>query len=67
MSAIFLVAAVHLLRHLGEEGAASRIQEATSAVLEEGRAVTPELGGEARLSEMTAAIVARMPPAGPAR
>ena len=52
-----LVPAVHMLRHLGEEEAADRIMAALSAVLREGRAVTPDLGGTARLSEMASAIM----------
>jgi isocitrate dehydrogenase (NAD+) len=59
-----LVPAVHMLRHLGEAQAADRIMAGVSAVLREGRALTPDLGGSGRTSEMCAAVVAAMPPPG---
>jgi isocitrate dehydrogenase (NAD+) len=59
-----LLPAVHMLRHLGEEAAADRIMAGLSAVLEEGAVVTRDLGGSAATSEMVAAIIGRMPPAG---
>jgi len=60
-----LIPAVHLLRHLGEDGAAERIMAGVSAVLTEGKTVTPDLGGEAHTSEMITAVISRMPPAAP--
>ncbi len=56
-----LVPAVHMLRHLGEGGAAERILAATSAVLDAGKAVTPDLGGSATTTEMIAAVIAALP------
>jgi isocitrate dehydrogenase (NAD+) len=58
-----LVPAVHLLRHIGEPEAAGRIGAGISAVLVEGKILTPDLGGASHLSEMASAIIARMPPA----
>jgi isocitrate dehydrogenase (NAD+) len=50
--------AIALLRHLGEGAAADRIATAVTRVLEERRAVTPDLGGTASTQEMATAIVA---------
>jgi isocitrate dehydrogenase (NAD+) len=58
-----------MLRHLGEIGAAERVEAALYAVLAEGRAVTYDLGGTAGTSEMADAIVGWLtsgPPATPA-
>jgi isocitrate dehydrogenase (NAD+) len=52
--------AIALLRHIGEAVAADRIASAVTGVLEEGKAVTPDLGGSASTREMAAAIVARL-------
>jgi len=60
-----LVPAVHMLRHLGESGAADRIMTAAGRVLGEGRALTPELGGRATLSAMIDAIAGELPAAAP--
>ncbi|MBI3451217.1 MAG: NAD-dependent isocitrate dehydrogenase [Acidobacteria bacterium] len=55
-----LIPAVHMLDHLGEGEAAARIMSSVSAVLVEGKAVTADLGGTAKTSEMAAAIVAKL-------
>jgi isocitrate dehydrogenase (NAD+) len=49
-----------MLRHLDETEAADRIMAGVSAVLHDGRVLTTDLGGEARTSEMAAAIIAKM-------
>ncbi|MBN2027926.1 MAG: isocitrate/isopropylmalate dehydrogenase family protein [Actinobacteria bacterium] len=49
-----------MLHHIGEEEAARRVYEATTAVIAEGKTVTYDLGGEARTSEMADAIIARL-------
>lgn len=49
-----------LLEFLGARRAARRIQKAVAAVLEEGAVRTPDLGGRARTTEMTAAILGRL-------
>ena len=55
-----LIPAVAMLRHLGENDAAERIMAGVGRVLTEGRMVTPDLGGGARLTEMTEAIIGAM-------
>jgi isocitrate dehydrogenase (NAD+) len=52
--------AVALLRHIGETAAAERIAAAVTRVLEERRALTPDLGGDAGTGEMIAAVIAAM-------
>ncbi len=49
-----------MLEHLGEKAAAGLVSGAVRAVLAEGRVVTPDLGGKARTSEVTEAVLARM-------
>jgi isocitrate dehydrogenase (NAD+) len=53
-----ILAAVMLLRHIGEREAADRIERAVHAVLEKGERTTPDLGGHATTTEMTEAIIA---------
>jgi isocitrate dehydrogenase (NAD+) len=55
-----ILSAVMLLRYIGEDEAALRIEAALGAVLRAGRPVTADLGGSARTTEMTAAIVMRL-------
>jgi isocitrate dehydrogenase (NAD+) len=52
-----LTPAGDLLRYLGEDHAADRIQAAVTEVLEQGEALTPDLGGTATTVEMTDAII----------
>jgi len=49
-----------MLEHLGEKAAAGLVSGAIRAVLAEGRVLTPDLGGKARTSEVTEAVLARM-------
>jgi len=49
-----------MLEYLGERKAAERIRVATEKVLEEGKAVTYDLGGRAKTSEMGAAIAEKV-------
>jgi tartrate dehydrogenase/decarboxylase/D-malate dehydrogenase len=49
-----------MMEHLGEKAAADLIDAAVRAVLAEGRVLTPDLGGTARTSEVTEAVLARM-------
>jgi isocitrate dehydrogenase (NAD+) len=53
-----LLSALLMLRHIGEDDAAARIQRALYAVLDAGRARTRDLGGTSSTSEFTAAICA---------
>jgi len=49
-----------MLEFLGEKQAADLIMSAIKAVLTEGRALTPDLGGQARTSQVTEAVLAEM-------
>jgi tartrate dehydrogenase/decarboxylase / D-malate dehydrogenase len=51
-----------MLEFLGEKPAAARIDAAIRAVLAEGRVLTPDLGGSARTSELTAAVLDALRP-----
>ena len=55
-----MLSGVLLLRHIGEQAAAKRIEDAIRAVIAEGRTVTYDLGGSAGTSEFADAIVARL-------
>jgi isocitrate dehydrogenase (NAD+) len=55
-----IMAAVLMLRHLGEKEAARRIEAALAAQIHEGKTVTPDLGGAAGTREMAAALVRRI-------
>ncbi len=57
-----VLAGVMMLRHIGEESAADRIENAVSAVLKEGKSVTKDLKTEGYVgtTEMTDAIVAKL-------
>ena len=55
-----ILSAVMMLRYLGEAGAATRIEAALSAVLEDPRLVTPDLGGTGGTRKMTEAILERL-------
>ena len=49
---------VMMLEHLGEPAAATRLMQAIERVTADPRFHTPDLGGEARTDEVTAAVVA---------
>jgi isocitrate dehydrogenase (NAD+) len=51
-----MLSGVLLLRHIGEQGAAKRVEDAIRAVIAEGRTVTYDLGGSAGTSEFADAI-----------
>ena len=55
-----LLAAVMMLRHLGEHAAAEKIQAALDAVVREGREVTPDLGGSLGTEQFVDALIARL-------
>lgn len=48
--------AAMMLRHMGYEEAALRIEKAVDSVLIKGEKVTPDLGGKATTQEVTDAI-----------
>jgi len=49
-----------MLRHIGEQAAAQRVEDAIRGVIAEGRTVTYDLGGSAGTSDFADAIVARL-------
>ena len=55
-----ILSAVMLLRYIGENAAADRIESALTAVLSEKKQVTRDLGGTAGTRAMTQAIVAKL-------
>jgi isocitrate dehydrogenase (NAD+) len=55
-----ILSGVLMLRHLGEQAAAERVEDATRAVIAEGTATTYDLGGSAGTREFADAIVARL-------
>lgn len=46
-----------LLRHVNEQDAARRVEQAVETVVADGRHLTPDLGGDASTDEMTDAII----------
>jgi isocitrate dehydrogenase (NAD+) len=52
-----LMSAILMLRHLGEMGAAARIEDALYLVYRERKVLTRDLGGTASTSEFTAAVI----------
>jgi isocitrate dehydrogenase (NAD+) len=52
-----LMSAIMMLRHLGEMGAALRIEEALHRVYREGKSLTRDVGGKASTAEFTAAVI----------
>ena len=57
--AMILTAAL-MLRHLGEEEAAQRVERAVAEVLREGKTVTPDLRGTAGTAAMGRAIAEKV-------
>jgi isocitrate dehydrogenase (NAD+) len=55
-----MLSGVLMLRHLGEQAAADRVETAIREVIAEGRDVTYDLGGQAGTSEMADAIIGRL-------
>jgi isocitrate dehydrogenase (NAD+) len=55
-----LLSGLMLLEHMGEKHIANRIRAAAVTVIAEGKTVTPDLGGMASTSEMTAAIISKL-------
>ena len=55
-----ILTGVLMLHYIGEEEAARRIYDATTAVIAEGKTVTYDLGGEAGTSQMADAIIAKL-------
>jgi isocitrate dehydrogenase (NAD+) len=55
-----MLSGVLMLRHLGEQAAAERVEDAIRSVIAEGRTVTYDLGGSGGTSDFADAIVARL-------
>jgi isocitrate dehydrogenase (NAD+) len=55
-----MLSGVLLLRHIGQQAAAGRVEDAIRSVLAEGRTVTYDLGGTAGTSDYADAIVKRL-------
>src|ERR687890_120075 len=55
-----ILSGVLMLRHLGEQSAAERVEGALRAVIADGRRTTYDLGGNAGTSEFADAIIERM-------
>jgi len=55
-----LMSGIMMLRHIGENHAADRIQKAMLAVFAEGKYLTKDLGGNAKTNEFARAIVEKM-------
>ena len=55
-----ILSGVLMLRHLGEQAAAERVETALREVIAEGRRTTYDLGGEAGTSEFADAIIERL-------
>jgi isocitrate dehydrogenase (NAD+) len=60
-----MLSGVLMLRHLGEQEAAERVEAAIRAVIADGETVTYDLGGTAGTSEFATAIVERLAAATP--
>lgn len=55
-----ILSSVLMLKHIGERAAADRLLAATARVIEEGKAVTFDLGGQAGTREMAEEIAAKI-------
>jgi isocitrate/isopropylmalate dehydrogenase len=55
-----ILSAAMMLDHLGATGAAQRVERAVAAVLADGRARTPDLGGKSSTVEVTDAILDKL-------
>ncbi len=55
-----ILSGVMMLRHLGEEAAAARIEQAVLGLLREGREVTADLGGTLSTDDFTCAVIDRL-------
>ena len=49
-----------MLHHLGEASAAQRLRGAIERVMQDGKALTPDLGGSAKTKDYVAALKAAM-------
>jgi isocitrate dehydrogenase (NAD+) len=57
-----LMSGIMMLKHLGEQGAAQRIEAALEKVYREAKHVTRDLGGKATTAEFTEAVISALSP-----
>ena len=55
-----IISGILMLRHLKEDAAADRIEDALTQVFREGRVLTYDLGGKAKCSEFTDYVISKM-------
>lgn len=55
-----ILSSVMMLKHIGENEAAARIESAVESVLKEGKILTCDLGGDASTSEFTDEIISKL-------
>lgn len=55
-----ILSAALMLAHLGEAEAAAKITQAVTAVIAEGKALTPDMGGNASTEEFADAVIAKL-------
>lgn len=55
-----ILSGVMMLRHIGEEEAADKIEKAVEAVLKEGKYLTCDLGGDTRTHEFAEVVISKM-------
>jgi isocitrate dehydrogenase (NAD+) len=55
-----VLSAAMMLRHLGEDVAARRLEEAVAGLLADGGTLTPDMGGTATTDDVTAGVIARL-------
>lgn len=56
-----MLSSILMLRHLGQEAVASRVENAIHRVYQEGRRLTRDVGGNATTEEFTSAVVGALP------
>ena len=55
-----MLTGMHMLKYLGENAAADRIEKAVTKVIKDGRTVTRDLGGITGTSEFTDQVIAAL-------
>ncbi|MGH7599795.1 MAG: isocitrate/isopropylmalate family dehydrogenase, partial [bacterium] len=55
-----LLSGILMLEHIGQMRTAQRIRQAIHQVTQQGKVLTPDLGGKAKTMEMAEAIIAEM-------
>jgi len=55
-----ILSSVLMLEYLGEAGSAKKLEKALNQVLAEGKRITPDIGGNAKTSEMAQAVIEKL-------